>query len=123
LAQSSGRVGGDLAGLDLDRLARQLGDEAVVEARTLQRLEQALRDSGYLQRGTDGHYRLSPKAMRQLGKALLRDVAQRMSGRQGNRELQRAGAAGDLSGATRAWEFGDTEPWHVPRTITNAVIR
>jgi len=123
LAQSSGRVGGDLAGLDLDRLARQLGDEAVVEARTLQRLEQALRDSGYLQRGTDGHYRRSPKAMRQLGKALLRDVAQRMSGRQGNRELQRAGAAGDLSGATRAWEFGDTEPWHVPRTITNAVIR
>ena len=53
----------------------------------LQELERALRDSGYLQRGSDGQYRLSPKAMRQLGKALLRDVAQRMSGRQGQREL------------------------------------
>ena len=59
--------------------------------------------------------------MRQLGKALLRDVAEKMSGRQGQRELRRAGAAGELSGATRQWEFGDTEPWHVPRTITNAV--
>lgn len=121
LSQSYG--GARMDDLDLDRLARQLGDQAAVDARTLQRLEQALRDSGYLQRGSDGQYRLSPKAMRQLGKALLRDVAERMSGRQGNRELQRAGAAGDLSGATRAWEFGDTEPWHVPRTMLNGVLR
>jgi uncharacterized protein with von Willebrand factor type A (vWA) domain len=61
--------------------------------------------------------------MRQLGKALLRDVAERMSGRQGQRDLRRAGAAGDLSGASRPWAFGDTEPWDVPRTITNAVRR
>lgn len=121
LSQSYG--GARMDDLDLDKLARQLGDEAAVDARTLQRLEQALRDSGYLQRGSDGQYRLSPKAMRQLGKALLRDVAERMSGRQGNRELQRAGAAGDLSGATRPWEFGDTEPWHVPRTMLNGVLR
>ena len=39
-------------------------------------------------------YRLSPQAMRQLGKALLRDVAQRMSGRQGQRELRQAGRRG-----------------------------
>lgn len=121
LSQSYG--GARMDDLDLDKLARQLGDQAAVDARTLQRLEQALRDSGYLHRGSDGQYRLSPKAMRQLGKALLRDVAERMSGRQGNRELQRAGAAGDLSGATRAWEFGDTEPWHVPRTMLNGVLR
>ena len=36
--------------------------------------------------------------MRQLGKALLRDVANRMSGRQGQRDLRQAGAAGELSG-------------------------
>jgi uncharacterized protein with von Willebrand factor type A (vWA) domain len=121
LSQSYG--GARMDDLDLDRLARQLGDEAAVDARTLQRLEQALRDSGYLKRGSDGQYRLSPRAMRQLGKALLRDVAERMSGRQGQRELQRAGAAGDLSGATREWQYGDTEPWHVPRTILNGVLR
>ena len=48
-----------------------------------QELEQALRESGTLRRGTDGTLRLTPKAMRQLGKALLRDVAEKMSGRQG----------------------------------------
>ncbi len=115
--------GARLDDLDLDALARQLGDRAAVDARTLQQLEQALRDSGYLKRGSDGQYRLSPKAMRQLGKALLRDVADRMSGRQGQRELRAAGAAGDLSGATREWRFGDAEPWDLPRTVLNGVRR
>jgi uncharacterized protein with von Willebrand factor type A (vWA) domain len=115
--------GARLDDVDLDALARQLGDRAAVDARTLQQLEQALRDSGYLKRGSDGQYRLSPKAMRQLGKALLRDVADRMSGRQGQRELRAAGAAGDLSGATREWRFGDTEPWDLPRTVLNGVRR
>src|SRR5690349_16014186 len=121
LSQSYG--GARMDDLDLDALARQLGEDARVDARTLQELERALRDGGTMRRGSDGSLQLSPKAMRQLGKALLRDVAERMSGRQGQRELRRAGAAGELSGATRQWEFGDTEPWHVPRTITNAVIR
>jgi uncharacterized protein with von Willebrand factor type A (vWA) domain len=61
--------------------------------------------------------------MRQLGKALLRDVAERMSGRSGARETRTTGLAGEPSGATRRWEFGSTEPWDVPRTITNAVLR
>jgi uncharacterized protein with von Willebrand factor type A (vWA) domain len=121
LSQSYG--GARMDDLDLDRLARQLGDDAAVDARTLQQLEKALRDSGTLKRGSDGQLKLTPKAMRQLGKALLRDVAERMSGRQGNRELQRAGAAGDLSGATREWAFGDTEPWDVSRTMLNGVVR
>ena len=121
LSQSYG--GARMDDLDLDKLARQLGDDARVDARTLQELERALRDGGTLRRGSDGNLQLTPKAMRQLGKALLRDVAEKMSGRQGQRELRRAGAAGELSGATRQWAFGDTEPWHVPRTITNAVVR
>ncbi|MBL0749387.1 vWA domain-containing protein [Nocardioides baculatus] len=121
LAQSY--QGARLDDVDLDALAGQLGPEAAVAAKTLQELEQALRDSGYLKRGSDGELRLSPKAMRQLGKALLRDVADRMSGRSGQRETRTTGLAGEPSGATRRWEFGDTEPWDVPRTITNAVLR
>lgn len=116
-------AGARMADVDLDALARQLGDEAAVSARTLAELEQALQDSGYLKRGSDGTLRLSPKAMRQLGKALLRDVANRMSARQGQRDVRLAGAAGQRSGATREWEFGATEPWDVTRTVTNAVRR
>jgi len=121
LAQSYN--GSRMDDLDLDKLSRQLGDEAAVDARTLQQLEKALRDSGTLKRGTDGQLKLTPKAMRQLGKALLRDVANTMSGRQGNRDVRQAGAAGERSGATREWAFGDTEPWDVTRTITNAITR
>ncbi len=121
LAQS--HHGARLDDVDLDALSRQVGEDAAVAAKTLQELERALRDSGYLKRGSDGELRLSPKAMRQLGKALLRDVADRMSGRSGARETRTTGMAGEASGATRAWEFGDTEPWDVPRTITNAVLR
>jgi uncharacterized protein with von Willebrand factor type A (vWA) domain len=115
--------GADLDDLDLDKLARQLGDEAAVDGRTLQQLEKALRETGTLQKGSDGQLKLTPKAMRQLGKALLRDVAERMSGRQGQRDLRQAGAAGERSGATREWAFGDTEPWDIPRTILNGVLR
>lgn len=115
--------GATMDDVDLDALARQLGDQAAVDARTLAELERALMNQGFLDRGSDGKWRLSPKAMRQLGKAALRDVAQQLSGRHGERETRRAGAAGELTGATRPWEFGDTEPWNVTRTITNAVLR
>ena len=122
LSQSYG--GARMDDVDLDKLARQLGDEAAVDARTLQRLEQALRDSGYLKRGSDGQLRLS--ARRRCASSARRCCAtspNRMSGRQGQRDLRQAGAAGELSGATREWAFGDTEPWDVTRTIGNAVRR
>ncbi len=115
--------GATMDDVDLEALARQLGEEAAVDARTLAELERALINQGFLDRGADGKWRLSPKAMRQLGRAALRDVAQQLSGRHGERETRRAGAAGELTGATRPWEFGDTEPWNVTRTITNAVLR
>ena len=120
---AQGHRGANLGDIDLDALARQLGDEAVADARTLQELERALQETGYLKNGSDGQLRLSPKAMRQLGKALLRDAASRLSNRSGQRDSRNVGAAGDLSGSSRAWEFGDTEPWDIPRTITNAVLR
>lgn len=116
-------AGARMDDIDLDALARQLGSEAAVDARTLAELERALRESGYLRKGSDGATRLSPKAMRQLGKALLRDVATRISARSGERDTRTAGAAGERSGATREWQFGDTEPWDVTRTVGNAVRR
>jgi uncharacterized protein with von Willebrand factor type A (vWA) domain len=120
---SQSYAGATMDDVDLDMLARQLGDEAAVNARTLADLERALMKEGFLDRSSDGQWRLSPKAMRQLGQAALRDVAQQLSGRHGERETRRAGSAGELTGATRPWEFGDTEPWNVTRTLTNAVLR
>jgi uncharacterized protein with von Willebrand factor type A (vWA) domain len=115
--------GASMDDVDLDALARQLGDQAATDARALAELERALMNQGFLDRGSDGKWRLSPKAMRQLGRAALRDVAQQLSGRHGERETRRAGSAGELTGATRPWAFGDSEPWNVTRTVVNAVMR
>ncbi|WP_417563242.1 hypothetical protein [Microbacterium sp.] len=109
--------------IDVDALARLVGDDAAVSARALRDLEQELRDTGMLQRASDGALRLTPRAMRQLGRALMRDVATRQSGRMGRRETRQAGAAGDRTGSTREWAYGDTEPWDIPRTVSNAVLR
>ena len=121
LSQHYGGAG--LDDLDLDALARQLGDDAAVSARTLAELERAMQDSGYLRRGADGELRLSPRAMRRLGKSLLRDTAQQLAARSGHRDTRLAGAAGEPSGATREWQFGDVESWDTTRTITNAIRR
>ncbi len=120
---SQSYAGAQMDDVDLDMLARQLGDQAAIDARTLSELERALMDQGFLDRGADGQWRLSPKAIRQLGQSILRDVAQQLSGRHGERDTRRSGAAGELTGATRPWQFGDTEPWNVTRTLTNAVLR
>lgn len=115
--------GSTLSDVDVDKLGRQLDDEAAVSARTLSELEQALRDSGLLRRSSDGDLRLSPAAMRRLGKSLLQDAAGRLSGRTGQRDTRHAGPAGELTGSSRPWQFGDVEPWDIPRTITNAITR
>lgn len=115
--------GAQLDDIDTEALARQLGDEAVADARTLADLEKALQQQGFFDRAPDGQWRLSPKAMRQLGQTALRDVAGSLAHRGGQRETRRAGSMGEPTGASRAWEFGDTEPWDVTRTLTNAILR
>ena len=120
---AQGSEGSPLSELDLEAVARHLGGEAAVSLRTLARIEEAMRDSGYLSRRPDGDLRLSPAALRKLGGSLLRDAARRLSGRSGARETRVSGAAGEQTGSTRAGEFGDVESWDVPRTISNAITR
>lgn len=121
LAQSY--PGARLDDIDLDALTEMLGEQAGVDARTLAQLERELQRQGLFERAADGTLLLSPKALRRLGQSILRDVAEQLSGRNGQRDTRRAGAAGDATGATRPWAFGDTESWSVPRTLLNAQLR
>ena len=116
-------AGAGMDDIDLDALTRQLGEQAAVDARTLRDLERELAERGYIRRSSDGSLRLSPKAMRQLGRVLLRDVASRLSARPGRRDVRLAGVAGEPSGATREWTFGDVGPWDVTRTLTRSIQR
>ncbi|MBF6300728.1 VWA domain-containing protein [Nocardia amamiensis] len=121
LAQSY--PGARLEDIDLDALARHLGEEARVDAGRLAELERELRGQGLFERAQDGSLRLTPKALRRLGEVALRDVIGRLRSRRGERDTASAGAAGEPTGAARAWRFGDSEPWDVPRTVRNAVLR
>jgi uncharacterized protein with von Willebrand factor type A (vWA) domain len=115
--------GASLEDIDLEALQRQLGPQAVVDAQRLSDIERQLRDQGLLQRAPDGSLRLSPRAMRRLGENALQSVVSQLRTRRGERDTDRAGAAGELTGTTRPWTYGDAEPWDAVRTVRNAVLR
>jgi uncharacterized protein with von Willebrand factor type A (vWA) domain len=121
LAQSY--PGARLEDIDLDAIGDLLGEDARVDAHTLADLERELQRQGLFERAADGSLQLSPKAIRRLGESALRDVVDRIGARRGERETRRSGAAGEATGATRPWAFGDTEAWSVPRTLLNAELR
>lgn len=120
---SQAHNGAHLDDVDLESLARQLGEEAVISAKVLAEIEKALHTGDYLRRSADGEFRLSPQALRRLGKSLLQDAAQQLSGRQGNRDSRLTGSQGERTGSSREWQFGDQEPWDVTRTLSNAIRR
>ncbi|KFU82416.1 Uncharacterized protein, contains von Willebrand factor type A (vWA) domain [Amycolatopsis lurida] len=115
--------GARLEDIDVEALERQLGPDAGVDARRLSELERELRRQGLFERAPDGTLRLSPKALRRLGETALADVVNALRGKTGQRETESAGAAGEPTGATRPWRFGDMQPWDVSRTVRNSVLR
>ncbi|MCX6467355.1 MAG: hypothetical protein NTW05_27785, partial [Pseudonocardiales bacterium] len=115
--------GARLEDIDLDSVGRHLGDQARVDARALAELQRELERQGLFTRAADGSLQLSPKALRRLGESALREVVDRIGARRGERDTHRSGAAGEATGATRPWAFGDTQAWSVPRTLLNAQLR
>lgn len=115
--------GARLEDIDIEALEEQLGPDAGVAARRLSELERALREQGVVERAPDGSLRLTPRALRRLGETALADVVRALRSRTGRRDTASAGAAGEPTGSTRPWEFGDSEPWAVSQTLRNAVLR
>ncbi|MEU1751179.1 VWA domain-containing protein [Micromonospora matsumotoense] len=115
--------GATLDDVDVDAVARTLGRDAADDVRRLRELERELRRQGWVTRDADG-LTLSPKALRRLsGTALRRVFADLTAGPRGQHDLRTAGAAGEVSGASRQWEYGDEQPLDVVRTLTRAVRR
>jgi uncharacterized protein with von Willebrand factor type A (vWA) domain len=119
------QLGQDYAGaalddIDLDALERALGRSAVDDVERLREIERDLREQGYLTERME----LSPKAIRRIGRTALRRVfADMQAGARGDHDVRASGASGELTGQTRAWEFGDEQPLDVIRTVGNAVRR
>jgi uncharacterized protein with von Willebrand factor type A (vWA) domain len=115
--------GASLDDIDLEAVERALGRAAVDDVETLRRLERELTEQGYLVR-EQGELRLSPKAIRRIGAVALRRVFSSLEeGRRGDHDVAGLGLAGEPTGASRPWVFGDEEPLDVVRTVRNAVLR
>ncbi len=129
LAELENALGQDYPGASLDdideeEVRRALGRQAVDDVEALRRIERELERQGYLTRN-GGRLELTPKAVRRLGDTALRRIFADMSfgGRSGDHDERDAGQAGELTGTTRAWEFGDEQPLDVPATVRNALFR
>jgi len=116
--------GASLDDIDEAAVQRALGRSAVDDLRALQQVERELQAQGYLVRDGRGRLELSPRAVRRLGLTALRRVfSQLHAPGRGDHDVRDAGAAGDVTGASRPWQFGDEQPLDVVRTVRNAVLR
>jgi uncharacterized protein with von Willebrand factor type A (vWA) domain len=115
--------GASLEDIDLEAVERALGRAAVDDVETLRRLERELTEQGYLVR-EQGELKLSPKAIRRIGAVALRRIFSTLDeGRRGDHDVAGLGLAGEPTGASRPWVFGDEQPLDVVRTVRNAVLR
>lgn len=115
--------GASLADIDEEMVERALGRSSADQLAALRRIERELTDQGYLQRTSKG-LQLTPRAMRRLGATALRRVFAQLDSRgRGGHDVRDAGAAGEITGASREWQFGDEQPFDVVRTVRNAVLR
>jgi uncharacterized protein with von Willebrand factor type A (vWA) domain len=128
LADLEAALGQDYPGASMDdideaAIRRSLGRQAVDDMEALRRIERELERQGYLQR-TAGKLELTPKAVRRLGETALRKIfADLPEGRFGDHDQRDAGQAGDYTGATRPWQFGDEQAIDTPATVRNALLR
>jgi uncharacterized protein with von Willebrand factor type A (vWA) domain len=115
--------GASLEDVDEEAIRRALGRQAVDDLRQLREVERELERQGYLRR-EGGRLELTAKAVRRLGATALRRVfASLSSSTRGDHDVPNAGSAGELTGSSRAWQFGDEQPLDVVRTVSNAILR
>ncbi len=116
-------AGARLDDIDEEAVSRALGRQAVDDMEALRQIERELERQGYLQR-SDGKLELTPKAVRRLGQTALRKVfAQLPDGGIGDHDQRDAGQAGEITGSTRPWRFGDEQAIDAAATVRNALLR
>ena len=88
----------------------------------LRQIERELERQGYLRRN-EGKLELTPKAVRRLGETALRRVfADLPEGGTGDHDQHDAGQAGEYTGSTRRWSFGDEQSIDAAATVRNALL-
>jgi len=113
---------GNLDGIDPDKLAELLGEEAKRVWEQLDQLRQMLKDAGYITDGDD--LELTARGIRRIGQKALREIFVHLQkDRLGSHMMETRGANGDVLGDTKPYEFGDPFQLDLQTTIKNAVMR
>ncbi len=91
--------------------------------RRCEQIERELQRQGYLV-NNEGKLELTPKAVRRLGDTALRQVFAKLAeGGYGDHDQHDVGQAGELTGSTRPWRFGDEQSIDTAATVRNALLR
>ncbi len=115
--------GARLDDIDEEAVRRALGRQAVDDMEALRQIERELQRQGYLV-SDEGKLELTPKAVRRLGDTALRKVFAKLAeGGFGEHDQHDVGQAGELTGSTRPWRFGDEQPIDTAATVRNALLR
>jgi uncharacterized protein with von Willebrand factor type A (vWA) domain len=113
----------DLDQIDPEALERALGRSARDDLESMQQMQRELQTQGFLT-GEGDALKLSPKAVRRIGRTALRAVFDQIEAHdRGDHGMRRTGAAGEPTGTHRSWKFGDEEAIDVVRTVQNATRR
>jgi uncharacterized protein with von Willebrand factor type A (vWA) domain len=114
---------GDLQGMNLEDLARYLGEEASRSIQTFLQFMNFLRESGFVA-VEEGRLVLTPKAMRLIAQKALRDIYSMVGrGAFGAHSTSFHGPGEALPDESRPFAFGDPFQLHLPKTLSNAVFR
>jgi uncharacterized protein with von Willebrand factor type A (vWA) domain len=115
--------GARLDDIDEEAVRRALGRQAVDDMEALRQIERELQRQGYLT-SNEGKLELTPKAVRRLGDTALRKVFTKLAeGGFGDHDQHDVGQAGEVTGATRPWRFGDEQAIDTAATVRNALLR
>jgi len=115
--------GARLDDIDEEAVRRALGRQAVDDMEALKQIERELQRQGYLV-NNEGKLELTPKAVRRLGDTALRQVFAKLAeGSYGDHDQHDVGQAGELTGSTRPWRFGDEQAIDTAATVRNALLR
>ncbi len=115
--------GARLDDIDEEAVRRALGRQAVDDMEALKQIERELQRQGYLI-SNEGKLELTPKAVRRLGDTALRQVFAKLAeAGYGDHDQHDVGQAGELTGSTRPWRFGDEQAIDAAATVRNALLR
>ncbi len=112
-----------LSEIDLEEVARHLGDDAARSLERLARLARDLAEAGLIEhRG--GRTELTPRGVRRLGQRALADLFSKVSAdRLGEHQAAWSGTGHDREETTKPYEYGDPFNLHLTQTVHNAVRR